>query len=146
MTTVGLITRFKSCQLRQKVKWPFQLKNLFLVYYFAELSFYLSLAMTLLYDNKRKDFTEQIVHHVATLLLLGKISFRIDALTCYRWELHVQFYQNRDVGNVGTWHLGHFPRGGQTLCLCQENHCCWYFICIFRHSIFRQVNLDFRLA
>ena len=36
--------------------------------------------MTLLYDNKRKDFTEQIVHHVATILLLGKISFRIEVL------------------------------------------------------------------
>ena len=43
-----------------------------LVYYFAELSFYLSLAMTLLWDNKRKDFNEQIVHHIATLLLLSK--------------------------------------------------------------------------
>merc|ERR1711935_931678 len=41
------------------------------VYYFAELAFYLSLAMTLLWDNKRKDFTEQIVHHIATLLLLS---------------------------------------------------------------------------
>jgi len=41
------------------------------VYYFAELSFYLSLAMTLLWDNKRKDFNEQIVHHIATLLLLS---------------------------------------------------------------------------
>ena len=28
--------------------------------------------MTLLWDNKRKDFTEQIVHHIATLLLLCK--------------------------------------------------------------------------
>ena len=37
----------------------------------AELSFYFSLACTLLIDNKRKDFNEQIIHHVATLALLG---------------------------------------------------------------------------
>ena len=42
-----------------------------LVYYMAELSFYFSLACTLLIDNKRKDFNEQIIHHVATLALLG---------------------------------------------------------------------------
>jgi len=41
------------------------------VYYMAELSFYFSLACTLLIDNKRKDFNEQIIHHVATLALLG---------------------------------------------------------------------------
>ena len=45
--------------------------NNFLVYYMAELSFYFSLACTLLIDNKRKDFNEQIIHHVATLALLG---------------------------------------------------------------------------
>jgi len=41
------------------------------VYYFGELAFYLSLACTLLFDNKRKDFPEQIVHHIATILLLS---------------------------------------------------------------------------
>ena len=42
-----------------------------LVYYMAELSFYFSLGCTLLIDNKRKDFNEQIIHHVATVSLLS---------------------------------------------------------------------------
>uniref|UniRef100_A0A8D0GYR4 TLC domain-containing protein n=1 Tax=Sphenodon punctatus TaxID=8508 RepID=A0A8D0GYR4_SPHPU len=39
-------------------------------YYMLELAFYCSLVLTLPFDVKRKDFTEQIVHHVATLLLI----------------------------------------------------------------------------
>ena len=45
--------------------------NILLVYYMAELSFYFSLGCTLLIDNKRKDFNEQIIHHVATVSLLS---------------------------------------------------------------------------
>ena len=33
-------------------------------------AFYLSLVVTLFYDNKRKDFNEQVIHHIATLSLL----------------------------------------------------------------------------
>ena len=34
------------------------------------MAFYLSLVVTLFYDNKRKDFNEQVIHHIATLSLL----------------------------------------------------------------------------
>ncbi|GFO24525.1 ceramide synthase 2 [Plakobranchus ocellatus] len=40
-------------------------------YYMVEFAFYISLLASLFTDNKRKDFTEMIVHHVATLLLMG---------------------------------------------------------------------------
>ncbi|GFS10316.1 ceramide synthase 2 [Elysia marginata] len=40
-------------------------------YYMVEFGFYLSLLASLFTDNKRKDFTEMIVHHIATLLLMG---------------------------------------------------------------------------
>ena len=45
-------------------------KNI-LVYYLAELSFYLSLLLTIFTDVKRKDFPEQVIHHFATILLLA---------------------------------------------------------------------------
>ena len=31
--------------------------------------------MTLFHDNRRKDFIEQVVHHIATVSLLGMILF-----------------------------------------------------------------------
>ncbi|KAK3776555.1 hypothetical protein RRG08_037061 [Elysia crispata] len=40
-------------------------------YYMVEFGFYLSLLASLFTDNKRKDFTEMIVHHIATLMLMG---------------------------------------------------------------------------
>ncbi|RUS87933.1 hypothetical protein EGW08_004288 [Elysia chlorotica] len=40
-------------------------------YYMVEFGFYLSLLASLFTDNKRKDFTEMIVHHIATLLLMS---------------------------------------------------------------------------
>ena len=33
--------------------------------------------MTLFHDNRRKDFIEQVVHHIATVSLLGMILFFI---------------------------------------------------------------------
>ncbi|XP_015279981.1 PREDICTED: ceramide synthase 2 [Gekko japonicus] len=39
-------------------------------YYVIELSFYWSLLFSVASDVKRKDFTEQIIHHVATLILI----------------------------------------------------------------------------
>ncbi|KAM4630879.1 ceramide synthase 2a [Polymixia lowei] len=40
-------------------------------YYMIELGFYMSLVFSVASDVKRKDFKEQIVHHVATILLIS---------------------------------------------------------------------------
>lgn len=40
-------------------------------YYFSEMGFYLSLIFSLTFDVKRKDFNEQVIHHIATLTLLS---------------------------------------------------------------------------
>lgn len=39
-------------------------------YYLIELSFYWCLVFSMMTDHKRKDFTQMIVHHIATILLV----------------------------------------------------------------------------
>jgi len=51
--------------------YPYQpLEDNIQVYYMVELALYLSLMCTLFIDTKRKDFTEQVVHHIATISLI----------------------------------------------------------------------------
>jgi len=41
------------------------------VYYVMELSFYMALMITQFSDTKRKDFMQQFVHHIATIILIS---------------------------------------------------------------------------
>lgn len=53
------------------VGWPQQhVSDGIYWYYMIELAFYCSLIFTLLYDHKRADFVQMIVHHLATIVLI----------------------------------------------------------------------------
>ncbi|MCI4390897.1 hypothetical protein PGIGA_G00128210, partial [Pangasianodon gigas] len=48
-----------------------RVENVHYWYYMLELGFYWSLLLCVSVDVKRKDFKEQIIHHIATIFLLG---------------------------------------------------------------------------
>ncbi|KAF0042114.1 hypothetical protein F2P81_005646 [Scophthalmus maximus] len=50
-------------------KWPVAKAHYW--YYILEMGFYLSLLMCVSVDVKRKDFKEQVIHHIATIFLIG---------------------------------------------------------------------------
>lgn len=56
-----LIGYIRQHNLTNEIKW----------YYFIELALYLQLCVTQLSDTKRKDFWQQYVHHIVTILLIS---------------------------------------------------------------------------
>jgi ceramide synthetase len=54
------------------VNWPIQpFRRVFRLYYLGELAYYIhAIVYTCLFDPRRSDFTELIVHHVATIALV----------------------------------------------------------------------------
>ena len=49
----------------------FAIKNIILILTPLEIGFYVSLSITAVVDVKRKDFVQNMVHHLVTILLLG---------------------------------------------------------------------------
>lgn len=52
------------------IGYPHQIDQLTFYYYMLEAGFYASLLFSVMGDIKRKDFTEQLIHHVSTLSLI----------------------------------------------------------------------------
>ncbi|XP_063295969.1 ceramide synthase 2 [Pelobates fuscus] len=76
-------------------------------YYMIELGFYWSLLFSVAFDVKRKDFKEQIIHHVATIIL---ISFswcanyiRVGTLIMAVHDASDYFLESAKMFNYGGW-------------------------------------------
>ena len=55
--------------------------------------------MTLFHDNRRKDFIEQVVHHIATVSLLGMILFSSQKWTVIEQSERPEIEMNRYISN-----------------------------------------------
>eukprot|EP00123_Amoebidium_parasiticum_P012480 comp21383_c0_seq2/m.29420 comp21383_c0_seq2/g.29420 ORF comp21383_c0_seq2/g.29420 comp21383_c0_seq2/m.29420 type:complete len:264 (-) comp21383_c0_seq2:462-1253(-) len=68
--------------------------NMSKLYYIVELAYYTACLITLPFDNKRKDFTEMIVHHVATVGLL------VFSYTANVWRAGTLIMAVHDVSDI----------------------------------------------
>uniref|UniRef100_A0A8C6LVP3 Ceramide synthase 3 n=1 Tax=Nothobranchius furzeri TaxID=105023 RepID=A0A8C6LVP3_NOTFU len=77
-------------------------------YYFLEMGFYLSLLLSLAFDVKRKDFQEQVIHHVATLTLLSfswvSNYIRVGTLVMMLHDSSDILLEGAKVFNYAKWH------------------------------------------
>ncbi|XP_038573005.1 ceramide synthase 2-like [Micropterus salmoides] len=77
-------------------------------YYLLEMGFYLSLLFSLTFDVKRKDFKEQVIHHIATLTLLSfswiSNYIRIGTLVMAVHDSADILLEGAKVFNYAKWH------------------------------------------
>ncbi|KAM9808351.1 ceramide synthase 2 [Neosynchiropus ocellatus] len=77
-------------------------------YYHLEMGFYLSLLLSLTFDVKRKDFKEQVIHHIATLTLLSfswiSNYIRIGTLVMALHDSSDILLEGAKVINYAKWH------------------------------------------
>ncbi|KAK1798552.1 hypothetical protein P4O66_006845 [Electrophorus voltai] len=76
-------------------------------YYILEMSFYWSLLLSITFDVKRKDFKEQIIHHLATLTLLAfswcANYIRVGTLVMLVHDSSDVFLESAKVLNYAKW-------------------------------------------
>ncbi|KAM4573855.1 ceramide synthase 2 [Odontesthes bonariensis] len=77
-------------------------------YYILEMGFYFSLLLSLTFDVKRKDFKEQVIHHIATLTLLSfswiSNYIRVGTLVMAVHDSSDSLLEGAKVFNYAKWH------------------------------------------